>query len=133
MSEFYAEIRLVHVWAVVASGLLFALRGLAGVLGAAWPRAAPLWHLSIAIDTVLLTAALMLMTAVGQYPFVDGWLTVKVTLLAVYVGLGIVALGGRRSPTARFSAWLAALLIYGFVVSVALTRDPLGLIGALVN
>ena len=38
---------------------------------------------SYTIDTVLLTAALMLMTVVQQYPFIDAWLTVKVVLLFV--------------------------------------------------
>src|SRR3546814_8288233 len=77
MIEFYPEVRLVHIWAVIASGTLFALRGLALNLGAAWPKAAPLRRLSYTIDTVLLIAALMLMTLVQQYPFVDAWLTVK--------------------------------------------------------
>src|SRR3546814_14263073 len=71
MIDFYPEIRLVHIWAVAASGSLFALRGLALNLGAAWPRAAPLRFLSYTIHTVLLTAALMLMTVVQQYPSVD--------------------------------------------------------------
>lgn len=39
--------------------------------------------LSWTIDTTLLSAALMLMTIVRQYPFVHGWLTVKVLLLVV--------------------------------------------------
>src|SRR3546814_17674509 len=78
MIEFYPEIRLVHIWAVAASGSLFALRGLALNLGAAWPRAAPLRFLSYTLDTVLLAAALMLLTVVPQYPFVAAWLTVKV-------------------------------------------------------
>jgi uncharacterized membrane protein SirB2 len=45
--------------------------------------AAPLRYLSYTIDTVLLTAALMLTAIVQQYPFVHAWLTVKVVLLAV--------------------------------------------------
>src|SRR3546814_16476622 len=61
MIEFYPEVRLVHIWAVIASGTLFALRGLALNLGAAWPKAAPLRRLSYTIATVLLTAALILL------------------------------------------------------------------------
>ncbi|HEY9550014.1 MAG TPA: SirB2 family protein [Kiloniellaceae bacterium] len=131
MIDFYPEIRLVHIWAVAASGSLFALRGLALNLGAAWPRAAPLRFLSYTIDTVLLTAALMLMTVVQQYPFVDAWLTVKVLLLVVYIGLGIYAFRTRRSQGVRWTAWLAALLVFGFIVSVALAHDPWGLLSPL--
>lgn len=131
MIEFYPEIRLVHIWAVIASGSLFALRGLALNLGAGWPKAAPLRWLSYTIDTVLLTAALMLMTVVQQYPFADAWLTVKVLLLVVYIALGIYAFRTRRSPAARWAAWLAALAVFVFIVSVARTRDPLGALASL--
>src|SRR5690606_5346488 len=67
VSAFYAEIRLVHVAAVLFSGGLFLVRGLGLVMGSGWPRAAPLRYLSYTNDTVLLTAALMLMTIVQQY------------------------------------------------------------------
>lgn len=126
MIEFYQEIRLVHIWSVVLSGGLFALRGLALNLGAAWPRAAALRYLTYTIDTVLLTAALMLMTIVQQYPFVDAWLTVKVLLLVVYIGLGIFAFREERSRAERLAAWVAALAVFGFIVSVARAHDPLG-------
>ena len=88
MIEFYPEIKWVHVAAVLASGGLFALRGIAMLGGARWYMAAPLRYLSYTIDTVLLTAAMMLATVLHQYPFVHAWLTVKVLLLVVYVVLG---------------------------------------------
>ena len=131
MAEFYSEIRFVHIWAVAASGSLFALRGLALNLGAAWPKAAPLRWLSYGIDTVLLTAALMLMTVVQQYPFADAWLTVKVLLLVVYIALGIYAFRTRRSRAVRLAAWLAALGVFGFIVSVARAHNPLGVFAGL--
>ena len=58
--------------------------------------AAPLRYLSYTIDTVLLTAALMLATILHQYPFVHAWLTVKVLLLVVYVVLGSYRAQARR-------------------------------------
>lgn len=128
MEEFYPQIRAVHVWAVIASGALFALRGGAfNLLGAAWPKTLPVRILSWAIDTTLLTAALMLMTVVRQYPFVDAWLTVKVSLLVVYIGLGVFAFSPSRSRRVRIGFWIAALLVFGFIVTVARARDPLGL------
>ena len=133
MIEFYPEIRLVHIAAVAASGGLFLLRGLALFAGADWAMARPLRHLSYAIDTTLLTAALMLMTLVEQYPFVHAWLTVKVLLPVVYVALGAFAFWGRRERPVRVGAWLAALAVYGFIVSVARARDPLGLFAGFVG
>lgn len=131
MEEFYLQIRTVHIWAVIASGTLFALRaGAFNLLGAAWPKRLPVRMLSWAIDTTLLTAALMLMTIVRQYPFVDHWLTVKVTLLLVYIGLGTQAFSLRRPRAVRIGFWLAALAVFGFIVTVARAHHPLGLFAA---
>lgn len=53
MIEFYPQIKWVHVAAVLASGSLFLMRGLALHAGANWAMAAPLRYLSYTIDTVL--------------------------------------------------------------------------------
>lgn len=127
MIELYPQIKWVHVAAVIASGVLFFVRGLGVNLGASWMMAAPLRYLSYTIDTVLLTAALMLATLLHQYPFVHAWLTVKVVLLAVYIGLGSFALKRGRTPTVRRACWAAAIAVYGFIISVARAHHPLGL------
>jgi uncharacterized membrane protein SirB2 len=124
--EFYPQIKLVHVIAVLASGSLFALRALAIQLGQRWAMAAPVRYLSYSVDTVLLTAALMLMTVLHQFPFVNSWLTVKVTLVVVYIVLGTFALKRARTPRARLACTIAALLVFGMVVSIARTHNPLG-------
>ena len=126
MIEFYPQIRAVHIAAVIASGSLFLLRGAAIQLGATWAMAAPLRYLSYSIDTVLLTAALMLVTILHQYPFVHGWLTAKVVLLVVYVVLGSFALKRGRTRAVRLSCWVAALLVYLFIVSIARAHSPFG-------
>ena len=133
MNEFYPQIRVVHIAAVMASGLLFLLRGAAVQLGASWAMAAPLRYLSYTIDTVLLTAALMLATIIQQCPFVQGWLTAKVLLLVVYVVLGSFALKRGRTRAIRTSCWIAALLVYLFIVSIARTHNPLGIVALLMR
>jgi uncharacterized membrane protein SirB2 len=111
---------------------LFFIRGIGLFTGARWAMAAPLRFLSYIIDTVLLTAALMLMTIVQQYPFVHAWLTMKVVLLIVYIGLGFGAFWwGNRAV--RVWSWGAALAVYGFIISVARTHHPLGIFRELVN
>ena len=131
--EFYPHIKWVHVAAVLASGALFMLRGLALHMGARWPMAAPLRYLSYTIDTVLLTTALMLTTILHQYPFVNGWLTVKVVLLVLYVLLGSYALKRGRTRAVRIACWLAALAVYGLIISVARAHHPLGFLAGLVR
>src|SRR5690606_27888278 len=108
------------------------VRGGASILAkAAWPRAFPVRLLTWTIDTILLTAALMLMTIVRQYPFIDAWLTVKVLLLLVYIGLGTQAFRMTRPVWVRTGFWLAALMVFGFIVTVARAHDPLGLFAGL--
>ena len=127
MIEFYPQIRLVHVTAVILSGLLFTVRGSAQLLGARWTMAAPLRYLSYTIDTALLTAALMLVTVLHQYPFVHAWLTAKVVLLVVYVVLGSFALKRGSTRTTRLYCFLGALAVYLFIASIARAHNPSGI------
>jgi uncharacterized membrane protein SirB2 len=126
MTELYAEIRLVHIAAVLASGGLFFIRGIVLACGARMLTKL-LRYLSFVIDTVLLTAGLRLTTVIGQYPFVDAWLTTKVLLLVLYIVLGLIAFRSARAPAIRVGAWVAALAVYAFIISVARTHNPLGL------
>ena len=131
MIEFYPQIRFVHIACVIASGLLFALRGTLMLAGVRGYNHIALRALSWSIDTTLLTAALMLATILHQYPFVHAWLTVKVLLLVVYVGLGTLALK-RGSTRARRGLWFAAALaVYLTIVSVARAHHPLGFLHTL--
>jgi uncharacterized membrane protein SirB2 len=128
MEGLHAAVRTVHVGAVIASGSLFLARGLAlNLFGQGWAMARPLRLASYGIDTVLLAAAIALTVIVGQYPFVDAWLTAKVVLLAVYVVLGSFALKRGRTRGARLGFLAAALLVFGFIVTIARARNPLGL------
>lgn len=126
MIEFYPYIKLTHVVAVIASGSLFLLRGLAVQGGAEWGMAAPLRYLSYSIDVILLTAALMLLTVLPAAMFANGWLWVKLSLLVVYIGLGSFALKRGQTPGIRAACFVAALLVFMCMYLVARTHDPLG-------
>ncbi len=127
MIEFYPQIRLVHVTAVIASGTLFFLRGLLVSAGRGeWALQAVPRYLSYAIDTTLLTAALMLLTILPSAVYANGWLAVKLALLPVYIVLGWLALRGSRTG-GRQTAYLAgAVLAYVCMFAIARTHDPLG-------
>ena len=130
MESFYLEIRTVHIGSVVLSGLLMLLRGVAhNAFRASWVMSWPVRTISYTIDTVLLTAALMLTTIIHQYPFVDSWLTMKVVLLVAYVMLGYNALRAGTAPL-RWSSLAGAALTFGFIVTVAQAHNPLGILSA---
>lgn len=127
MIEFYAQIKWVHIAAVLASGSLFLLRGLLVQAGRpTFAMAAPVRYLSYSIDTTLLTAALMLVTILPGAMFANGWLTTKLILIVAYVVLGTVALKRGRTPRVRTVCYVLALLVFGFVLSIARTHQPLG-------
>lgn len=136
MIEFYPYIKLVHVAAVVASGSLFLLRGVAVQGGAAWGMVAPIRYLSYSIDIVLLAAALMLLTVLPAAVFANGWLWLKLALLVIYVGLGTIALKRGRTRAVRLTCFVGALLVFAAMYVIARTHDPLGparLLGAWVR
>lgn len=127
----YLPVKQVHVTSVHLSISLFILRGLLMLAGSGWLRHWSLRALPHVVDTVLLASALMLMSIVRQYPFVHHWLTVKVVLLLVYIGLGLVALKRGRTRATRATFWVAALLVFLFIYSVARTHNPWGVFSLL--
>ena len=131
MLEYYQQVKWVHVAAVLCSGSLFLLRGLLAQAGpgtrpARWSMAAPLRYGSYAIDTVLLTAALMLLTMLPHAVFANGWLLVKLGLLVGYVLLGSFALKRGRTASVRRACFVAALATFCCMLAVARTHHPLG-------
>lgn len=126
----YSALKHLHLTTVVLTFCLFMLRGVwmltdSPRLQQRWVRIAP--HL---IDTVLLTSAIGLTVILSQYPVVDSWLTAKVLGLILYIILGSIALKYGTTKPIRVAAWFAALAVFGYIVSVALTRNPLGFLAA---
>jgi uncharacterized membrane protein SirB2 len=126
MTDYYLALRHVHIACVILTIALFLLRGALMLLDSPWQRSVVLRYLSYAVDTVLLTTALMLTTVIRQYPFAVDWLTAKVVLLVVYIVLGSIALKRGRTRRVRLVAFVAALLTVAMLVSVARAHHPLG-------
>jgi uncharacterized membrane protein SirB2 len=122
----YPIVRDVHVACVAISGAGFALRWMWALMGSPLLAARAVRVLPHLVDTVLLTSAAALSIMAGQYPLVHGWLTAKVLGLVLYIGLGTVALRRGRTRGQRALAGLAAMLVFGFIVSVALSKNPAG-------
>ncbi len=126
MIAFYLQIKQFHVFVALLSGALFAVRGAFLLGGARWPQALPVKWASYAVDTALLTAALMLLTILPWAMFGNGWLLLKVTLVVVYVVLGVFALRRGRTRRTRALCYAAALLVFGSIYSIARAHHPLG-------
>lgn len=123
---FYFALKHLHVTMVVASAAGFLLRGMWMATDNSLLHHRATRVLPHVIDTVLLVSALILAWMAAQYPFVVGWVTAKVIGLLVYIALGTVALKRGRTPRTRMLAFLAAVVTYAWIVSVALSKNPAG-------
>ena len=131
-TSIYLAFKYLHIACVVLSVGGFFIRGLllladSSLLQRRWLKVAP--HVN---DTVLLAAALVLMAMIGQYPFVDAWVTAKVFGLIGYIILGSLALKPGRGKGVRLACWLAALAVFAYIASVAMSKDAWGFVGLLV-
>ena len=84
-----------------------------------WVKVSP--HI---IDTVLLASAILLASQWGWSALQMPWLMVKITALLVYIVLGSLALRPGHSQSVRITAWLAAIITFGYIVLVAMTKTP---------
>jgi len=131
--EFYLQIKWVHVIAVLCSGSLFFVRGLMLLNNIKVAMSPMVRYLSYGIDTVLLTAALMLATLLPSAMFANGWLLEKIILLVVYIVLGSFALKRGRSRKSRTLFFIAAVSVFAFMISVARAHHPAGIFFLLLN
>lgn len=121
----YAALKLTHISCAAISYTLFFVRGIwmlngSAMLQQAWVRTVP--HI---VDTALLASAIALALLSRQYPFVTPWLTAKVIALVLYIALGMIALRHGKTRGVRITAWIAAQAVFGYIVAVALTRNPI--------
>lgn len=124
MAASYPLLKYLHIACVVLSGSGFVLRGVwmmqnSPLLARRWVRVLP--HV---VDNALLASAIALAVLLQQYPLAQHWLTAKVAGLIVYIILGNIALKRGRTAGIRLSAFCGALVVFGYVVAVAITKSP---------
>ena len=127
----YFTVKTIHQTAVALSFAGFFARGVGSLMAASWVRGRTAKTVPHVVDTVLLASALVLAWMLRLNPLFTPWLAAKIVALLAYIGLGMVALNPQRSTGVRAAAWVAALASFGYIVSVALTKNPLGFLNAL--
>ena len=122
----YAEVKLAHMIFAAGSIGLFALRGALTVL-AARPLKHPIWKvLPHIVDTLLLTMGIWLAVMLRLNPFQVTWLGVKILCVIGYIILGVLAFRLQRPRWLRLGVFTAAILMFSFIVSIAVLQDPRG-------
>lgn len=116
-------IKLIHMSTAFISISFFLLRGFwvfnnSSMMSKKWVKILP--HVN---DTILLITATLLALSLHQYPFVDGWLTAKFIALIIYIVFGMFALKRAKEMKNKVVFFILALLMFSYIVGVALTRS----------
>lgn len=128
----YITLKLLHISAVTVSFCGFVARGIGVLRGAPWVSRRATRRVADLVDTVLLLSAFGMLAVIQVWPWELPWLRAKIAGLVVYIALGVLALrptqpGSQPRPMhIRLACWVGALLVFGYIVSVALTKSPWG-------
>lgn len=122
----FEGLKATHIICAVLSIGGFGLRGYWMFCGSALLQRRMAKTLPHIIDTLLLGSAVGMLVIWQTSPLALSWLTAKVIALLLYIGLGMVALRFGRTRHVRIVAWLLALFVAAYIVSVALARSALG-------
>ncbi len=119
----YEIIKYIHIGCVVLSLSGFCLRSYFLLsdpekLTLAWLKYPP--HV---VETLLLLSAIAMLPLLGQYPFVDGWLTAKLVAMLLYIGVAGYTLHAARTFRLKLAFIALSLLIFLYIVGVALFHD----------
>lgn len=127
----YTALKHFHLTFLVISFVLFFVRGYlmmrnSPMSGHKAFLIAP--HIS---NLFLLGSGIALAVMLGLSPGSTPWLMAKIVALVIYIGLGVMAF---KHPSAqvRKILWLAALVLFAFIVSVAKSKNPLGFLAGII-
>jgi Uncharacterized protein conserved in bacteria len=119
----YLLVKHLHVTAAVLSILFFIVRSYWSVTGNALLKTKFVKIAPHVIDTVLLTCAIILAAMLGAAAN-QPWVLTKIVLLIAYIGVGTIAIKRGRTPRTRAIAAIVAVLIFFYIVGVAINHHP---------
>ncbi len=125
----YTIVKIIHQSAAALSISGFVARGLGAFAGAAWVRGRAARTLPHVVDSVLLLSAIAMLAMLGLNPLSAPWLMAKIGALVLSIALGMLALRASASQPLRVAAWIGAVATFGYIVSVAITKNPRGFFG----
>jgi uncharacterized membrane protein SirB2 len=125
MSDLFLPLRSVHMTCAALSILGFVIRYIWMLRESALLQKRSVKVVPHIVDTLLILSAIGLAGIIGFGPNA-AWLSAKIAGLIVYILLGILALKRGRTKSARAVFGVLAIIVFGFIASVARTHNPLG-------
>jgi len=128
--DFYL-VKYLHLVTVAASFALFFIRGL--WMLRAYPRPEEQWVIVLphAIDTLVLVSGGALVALAWQKSWPGDWLTWKLAFVAVYALMVLTVLRLARYRWQKALAWMAGMLVFLFVATIAVLHQKLGIFSVL--
>ncbi len=117
----YIALKHLHITAAALSLLLFIIRAYWSVTGSAALQKKLIRMSPHVIDTILLICGLAMAWTIG---FNQSWIWAKLVALVMYIGVGTVAIKRGKTPASRLIAALIAVVIFSYIVGMALQRSP---------
>lgn len=120
----YIALKHLHTTLATLTLLVFLLRGAWAMMGSAmlekkWAKITP--HV---VYTLLLVSAFAVAWVGWGYPQVlHGWITAKLIALVVFIAAAVMAFRGHGGKKLRLDMFLVALVVYAYIVVVALTKS----------
>lgn len=121
----YESLKMLHISCAALSITGFFIRGVWMLMGSALLSAKPVKVIPHLVDSLLLLSALFMLYLSDWSVISDGWLQVKLLALLVYIALGMLAFRFARRKAYRFASWLLALLVFSYIVILALNKSVL--------
>ena len=122
----YVLIKMMHAVLVLSIGLLFLWRAYLTLTRSPAQNAKLPTMLAHTLSLGVLASGLTLVALYGQMP---AWVMTKLIFLFVFIALGVIAFKRAKSRTVQLTMMTLALLTYAFLVSVAVTKQPVGCFG----
>ncbi len=118
----YMLLKHLHTTTAALSLLLFVIRACWSVAGSPKLQTRFMRIVPHIIDTILLLCGLIMAASIG---FNHGWLHAKIAGVILYILVGTYAIKRGPTPAKRAAAAVLAVLIFAYVVGVAITKQSL--------
>lgn len=121
-------IKHLHLTFVALALLVFIIRGVLLFINSTLLNKKILKIAPHIINTIMLVSGIVLAVKMGMQPGEQPWLMAKIIGLIVFIILGVAAFKVRH-PLVQKILWVDALVVFVYIVSVAITKSPLGFLG----
>jgi uncharacterized membrane protein SirB2 len=126
----YEILKHMHLTALAISFLLFFVRGYLMMRESNVAKHKIFLIASHIINLILIVSGIALAVFLHLNPAHQPWLATKLVALVIYIALGILTFKHPKLKVRKI-LWLAALIVFAFIVSVAESKNPLGFFASL--